>query len=172
MNFRRKGGGTFLAAALFTLKDRYMPEKIEQPTIDIQKRLDDILEASAEVVEIKNRKYRITWLSHGTIRKFSHIMVSEEDGYKRNVKLVAAVLLNNPFKMMWHWLYWRWLYYVRDISEVDVACVLNAAKKKLPQEPFCLATILAIGMTDLMMTMRSEEAQSIQAGRHGAQHTP
>ena len=85
--------------------------------------------------------------------------------------LVAAVLLNNPFKMMWHWLYWRWLYYVRDISEVDVACVLNAAKKKLPQEPFCLATILAIGMTDLMMTMRSAEAQSIQAERRGEQHT-
>lgn len=159
------------AAALFTLKDRYMSEKIEQPTFDAQKRLDEILEAKDEIVQIKKRKYRITWLCHETIRKFSHIMVTEEDGYKRNVKLAAVVLLNGPFKMMWYWLYWRWLYYIRDINEVDVACILQAAKKKLPQEPYLIATILATGMTDLMMTMRKAEVQSIQAAHRGEQHT-
>lgn len=106
-----------------------MSDKIEQPAFDVQKRLDDILEAKDEIIQVKKRKYRITWLCHETIRKFSHIMVTEEDGYKRNVKLAATVLLNGPFKMRWHWLYWRWLYYIRDISEVDVACILQAAKK-------------------------------------------
>lgn len=148
-----------------------MEKEMEQPGIDLQKRLDEILEATPEKVKVGKRTYTVTWLRNKTIRKFSHIMVTEDDGIKRNVKLVAAVLLNRPWKMAWHWAYWRWLYYVKDISQADVVAVLAAAKKKLPQEPFLMATILATGMTDVMMTMRKSEARYGQAGQAGAQRT-
>lgn len=148
-----------------------MEKDIEQPGIDLQKRLDEILEAKPERVKAGKRTYTVTWLKNGTIRKFSHIMVMEDDGMKRNVKLAAAVLLNNRWKLALHWAYWRWLYYVRDIGQEEVLAVLAAAKKKLPQEPYLLATILATGMTDLMMTMRRSEASSTQAGQAGGRRT-
>ena len=145
---------------------------MEQPGIDSRKKLNEILEAKKETVKVGRRTFRIGWLKHGTMRKFTDVMLDgEDDGYKRNVKLAAAVLLNNRWKLALHWAYWRWLYYVRDIGQEEVLAVLAAAKKKLPQEPYLLATILATGMTDLMMTMRRSEASSTQAGQAGGRRT-
>lgn len=151
-------------------------KKIEQPTQALQLVLDSIMEAQPETVTVNGRKYSIGWLHNGTTRKFSHIMLTEKDPWKRNVKVAACVLLNHRYGLvtwlllhLWYWVYWRWLFYVVDIDQVDIMGVLNASKKKIQSEPLALATILATGVMDTMMTMTARELG--QAARDGAAPT-
>lgn len=147
-------------------------KKIEQPTIELQQIIDSIMEAKPEDVVVNGKKYSIGWLHNGTTRKFSHIMLTEEDPWKRNVKVVACVLLNHRYGIvtwlllhLWYWIYWRWLFYVVDIDQVDVLGVLDASKKKIQSEPLAIATILATGAMDTMMTMtRHELGRAAQGG--------
>lgn len=147
-------------------------EKIEQPDFDLQKKLDELYEATPEEVTFRGRKRKIGWIKNYAMRKFSHVMASEENIEKRHAKLVAIILLNDMWLLkMFYWMLWRWYYYVVEINVVDVLKILDVAKKKVQHEAFYLAIILSTGMTDLMMTMTSQEAQRIQAAQHGAQRT-
>ena len=152
-------------------------KKMEQPTIDIQKSLDDLLSREPETVVVDGKKYKIGWLHNGTVRKFSHVMLKEKDPWKRNTKATACILLNRKNGLLtwflmwsWYWIYWRWLYYVKNIDQTETAVVLNCAKKKIQSEPLMLATILATGMMDTLMTIASHEAGP--AGRGSVQPTP
>lgn len=137
---------------------------IKQPEIEMQRVIDQLLESQPETVVICGKKRKIGWLHNGTYRKFSHIMLSEKNEWKRNVKLCACVLLNHKHGLMtwllmkvWFFIYWRWLYYIQDIDQVEIMGVLNAAKKKIQLEPLALNTTLAIGMMDTIMTMAPHE---------------
>ena len=149
-----------------------MKEKIEQPKIDIQELLSDLMEQEPETVMVCGKKYRIGWLKKYTVRKFSHIMVKEKDPWKRSVKVCSCILMNRKLGLLtwfllhcWYWIYWRWLYYVVDIDQVEVMGVLDASKKKIQSEPLAIVTILATGMMDLMMSeARHEHTQAGQAG--------
>lgn len=150
--------------------------KIEQPGLELQRIISDLMEQEPETIAVCGKKYSITWLKNRTIRKFSHIMVKEQDPWKRNVKVCACVLLNRKWGLLtwfllhcWYWIYWRWLYYVRDIDQVEVMAVLDASKKKIQSEPLALATILATAMTDTMMMMARHEVG--QVGQDGAPPT-
>ena len=153
-----------------------MKEKIEQPKLDVQELVSNLMEQEPETVVVCGKKHRIRWLKKRTVRKFSHIMVKDKDPWRRNVKVCACILLNNKHGLVtwfllwaWYWVYWRWLYYVRDIDQVEVMGVLDASKKKIQSEPLAMATILAIGMMDLMMNMAKHEVT--QAEQHGEQPT-
>lgn len=153
-----------------------MKEKIEQPKLDVQEVVSNLMEQEPETVVVCGKKHRIGWLKKRTVRKFSHIMVKDKDPWRRNVKVCACILLNNKHGLAtwfllwaWYWVYWRWLYYVRDIDQVEVMGVLDASKKKIQSEPLAMATILAIGMMDLMMNMAKHEVT--QAEQHGEQPT-
>lgn len=130
----------------------------------MQRVIDQLLESQPETVVICGKKRKIGWLHNGTYRKFSHIMLSEKNEWKRNVKLCACVLLNHKHGLLtwllmkvWFFIYWRWLYYIQDIDQVEIMGVLNAAKKKIQLEPLALNTTLAIGMMDTIMTMAPHE---------------
>lgn len=143
-------------------------KKIEQPKVDLQKLLDDVLSAEPTELVFMGKKRKIGWLHKGTMRKCSHIAMKEKDEWKRNVKVCVAILLNNVWKIrLMYWIVWRWLYYVRDVDVVEVLNVLNKTKKKIPSNAFSLATILVTGMTDLMMTMTTREARATQAEQAG-----
>lgn len=145
---------------------------IGQPGEELQRLLDSVLEAEPEKVVFMGKKRTIGWMKKGTMRKFSHIMATEGDEWKRGVKLAATVLLNNVWKLkLWYWAYWRWLYYVKDPDAVEVLRVVDAAKKKIPSAACSLTTILATGMSDLMMTMTKKEARAIRAGQAGERRT-
>lgn len=138
--------------------------EIKQPTIDMQEMLSDIIEQEPEKVTFCGKVYYIGWLHNSNVRKFSHIMLKDKNPWRRNVKVCACVLLNHRWGLMtWfllnvcYGIYWRWLYYVRDIDQVEVAAVLNCAKKKIQQEPLAMSTILATGMMDTMMMMARHE---------------
>lgn len=151
-------------------------KKIEQPGMELQTILSGLMEEEPETVTVCGKKHSITWLKNRTVRKFSHIMVSEKDPWKRNVKVCACVLLNSRLGLLtwfllhfWYWIYWRWLFYVRDIDQVEVMGVLDASKKKIQSEPLAVATILATGMMDTMMMMARHEVG--RAAQDGAQPT-
>lgn len=138
--------------------------EVKQPTVDIQELLSDMLEQEPENISVCGKTYKIGWLHYRNMRKFSHIMLKDKDQWRRNVKLCACVLLNSRSGLLtwfllniWFCIYWRWLYYVRDLDQVEVAAVLNCAKKKIQSEPLVLSTILATGMMDTMMMMAKHE---------------
>lgn len=152
-------------------------KKIEQPSQDLQQLLDDIMEASPETVVVNGKKRKIGWLHNGVTRKFSHIMATEKDPWKRNVKVASCVLLNHRYGLvtclllhLWYWVYWRWQYYVRDMDQVEVAGVLDASKKKIQSGPLAVATILATAAMDTMMMMTKQEYG--RAAHDGVQPMP
>ena len=53
------------------------------------------------------------------------------------------------------------------ILSVEILRVVDVCKKKIPSAASSLLTILATGMTDVMMTMTKSEARAIQAGQAG-----
>lgn len=152
-----------------------MAKKIEQPTFDFEKALDDVLNAEPEEFVFMGKKRKIGWLRNEIIRKFSSLCAKEENQAKFNAKASATLLLNDVFVWFFgicYFFYWRWLYYVKNITPVDALAVINASKKKVPQDASLMVTILATGMTDLMMTMTKKEAKLSQVGRRGEQPTP
>lgn len=147
-------------------------KEIKQPKIDLQRLLDAVMEETPSKVEFMGKERSIGWLHNGTIRKFSHIMISDENIMRRSVKLVTVVLLNNIWKIRFFYAFvWRWLYYIKDVGQDDMLRVIDVGKKKVPQEIFYLLTILQTAMMDTMMTMTSKEAKVSQAEQSGEQST-
>ncbi len=154
-----------------------MKKDIEQPSIDLQRMVSEIMEQEPETVVVREKKYRIGWLKNRTVRKFSHIMTKEKDPWKRSVKVAACILLNHRNGLVtafllnvWFGIYWRWLYYVCDLDQVEVVAVIDASKKKIQSDPLAVATILATAMMDTAMTMARHELGPAAQG--GARPTP
>ena len=145
-------------------------KKIEQPSVDIQKLLDSILHDEPTEFVFRGKKHKIGWLHKGTMSKCSHIVMKEDNEWKRNGKVCVCILLNNVWKIRFmYWFYWRWLYYIKDIGADEVLAVLDASKKKIPSSVFSLTTILATEMTEVMMTMTKSEVKASQAEQRGEQ---
>lgn len=151
-----------------------MADATKQPEIEYQKLLDSLLEAEPELVRFRGGRRRIGWLHKHTQRKFTHIIMKEQDVEKRNVKLCACVLTNDVFawfKPLVYALRWRWYWYVLDLDDIDVMAVLDAAKKKIQYYPSLIITTLSTEMKDVMMAMTRTEAAVIQAAQVGEQPT-
>lgn len=147
-------------------------EIVEQPEVQFQKLLDGVLSEEPTDVEFRGKRHTVGWLKKGTVRMFSHVMMKEKNESKRNSKICVLVLLNNIWKIrLFYWIYWRWLHYVCDVDDVEVLRVVEVAKKKIPSVASSLLTILATGMTDLMMTMTKTEVEDTQAAQAGAEGT-
>lgn len=138
--------------------------------MDLQELLDSVLHDEPTEFVFIGKKHKLGWLRKGTMSRCSHISTKEKNEWKRNVKICVCILLNNIWKIRFlYWIYWRWLYYIKDVDISDVLRVLDVSKKKIPSNAFSLATILATGMTDVMMTMTRSEAKAIQAEQAGEQ---
>ena len=147
-------------------------KKIEQPELQLQQLLDSIMSEESTEFVFRGKRHSVGWLKKGAVRKFTHITMKEKDESKRNVKICVILLLNNIWKIrFFYWAYWRWLYYICDLDDVEVLKVVDVCKKKIPSVASSLLTILATGMTDLMMTMTKSEAKAIQAGRAGVERS-
>ncbi len=143
-------------------------KKIEQPNVELQEVLDDILNETPTEYTFRGKKRTLGWLHKGTTRKFTHIELKEKNEWKKRIKQCAVVQLNNVWKIrFFYWLLWRYYYYIIDLDVWEVLGVLNVAKKKIQSAAFQLTTILATAMTDAMMTMTKAEAEHIQAEQAG-----
>lgn len=156
-----------------------MAAEIEQPPIDVQKMLDELLEAEPEVVHLDGRKARIGWLHKDTERRISHVMLKSGDPEKKAVKWYSLVCLDRKSGFLtWllgalYGIYWRWLWYVkRERGTRFQMEVIAASKKKIQErsEAFALSTVLMIGAMDTMMMKARHEVG--QAGQSGAVITP
>lgn len=146
-------------------------KKIEQPNVELQEVLDDILNETPTEYTFRGKKHMLGWLHKGTTRKFTHIELKEKNEWKKRIKQCAVVQLNNVWKIrFFYWLLWRYYYYIIDLDVWEVLGVLNVAKKKIQSAAFQLTTILATAMTDAMMTMTKAEAEHIQAEQAGEEH--
>lgn len=147
-------------------------KKIEQPNVELQEVLDDILNETPTEYTFRGKKRMLGWLHKGTTRKFTHIELKEKNEWKKRIKQCAVVQLNNVWKIrFFYWLLWRYYYYIIDLDVWEVLGVLNIAKKKIQSAAFQLTTILATAMTDAMMTMTKAEAEHIQAEQAGEERT-
>lgn len=143
-------------------------KNIEQPNVELQEVLDDILNETPTEYTFRGKKRMLGWLHKGTTRKFTHIELKEKNEWKKRIKQCAVVQLNNVWKIrFFYWLLWRYYYYIIDLDVWEVLGVLNVAKKKIQSAAFQLTTILATAMTDAMMTMTKAEAEHIQAEQAG-----
>lgn len=143
-------------------------KKIEQPNVELQEVLDDILNETPTEYTFRGKKRMLGWLHKGTTRKFTHIELKEKNEWKKRIKQCAVVQLNNVWKIrFFYWLLWRYYYYIIDLDVWEVLGVLNIAKKKIQSAAFQLTTILATAMTDAIMTMTKAEAEHIQAEQAG-----
>ena len=146
-------------------------KKIEQPNVELQDLLDDILSEEPTEYMFRGKKCKLGWLHNGTSRKFTHIELKEKNEWKKRVKQCAVVQLNNIWKIrFFYWFLWRYYYYILDLDVFEVLGVFNVAKKKIQSAVLQLTTILATAMTDAMMTMTRAEASRIQAGHAGEEH--
>jgi len=164
--------------------------RVTQPTIDDQKELNDIIEDAPAVVTLRNKQVKIHWLKAGTLRKITDIEMripaNDENASKeeifhnrglelqRNTKKVAAILLNDYWKIKLFWgLKWTWMYYVKQYSERELMPILVEAKKKVDVQAmeYYGATIFSTAMTDTMMAMTKTEAERFRQEQLGAQRT-
>ena len=106
-------------------------KKIEQPNVELQEVLDDILNETPTEYTFRGKKRMLGWLHKGTTRKFTHIELKEKNEWKKRIKQCAVVQLNNVWKIrFFYWLLWRYYYYIIDLDVWEVLGVLNVAKKK------------------------------------------
>lgn len=158
-------------------------EEIEQPGLDAQARLQELIDAEPEVVSYGGRKLRIDWLHKETENRFRRIMFKhrkDADMEEAIVKCYAAVRMDRRsgfltwfLGVFYWWFYWRWVWYVkRERGTKFQIKVVEAFKKKVEEhsEACALTIILMIGATNLMMTRAAHEVGPVEQG--GAAITP
>lgn len=147
---------------------------VSQPDLEQQREYLSMVENEFTEIEIprRNRKVNIGWLKNGTINKISEIMLEKGNDSKVTCKIAAAIILNGFWKIKLMWgIYWRWLYYVKEYTDAELTPVLKEGKKKVPQIQYLLATTLAIGMKNTMMTMKKEEVERFLQEQVSEQHS-
>lgn len=143
---------------------------MKQPSEDIQKKLNDVLEDSVDIVEVRGKNYRVGWIKKGVIRKLTDTILNTKKEDELSAKCASLVLLNGYWKIkLFHWAYWRYLWH--KYSDDELLEVTMVAKKKvdLQTQAYLTNTIYLIGMKDTAMTMTRKEAertlQELKQGR-------
>lgn len=147
-------------------------KKITLPTPEDEKMLDDVMEDSVDYVEVRGKKFGISWLKRGTIRKFTNIMQKSGNDDKISCQCAATILLNGYWKIKFlYWIVWRWFFYVKQYGDHELIPIIATAKKKIRVKDYYTATIFLTAMKDTMMSMNKEEASNIlrepPTGKHG-----
>lgn len=150
-------------------------KKIDMPSVDDERLLDDVMEDSVDEVGIKGtkKKYKIGWMKKGTLRKISSVALEKGKDDTLSAKTAALIVLNNYWKIKFFYaIVWRWFFYVREYTDEQLGEILAVGKKKVPYIPFLTNTILVTGMRDTIMTMTKEEAERIRQGLHTEKPQP
>lgn len=111
-----------------------MDEKnIEQPKERLQRALDEVLEDTPDEYVFRGKMYKMRWLGNMTIRKMTHVMLTDRNEHRRNMKACAILRVNSLFawfRPLVYALKWRWYYYILDLPDAEALRVINSAKKK------------------------------------------
>lgn len=139
---------------------------MKQPTIDIQRELDQLAENIPTEVTIPYTKkvYKIGWIRHDTIRKITTVLNEKpknpNDEDKVLYKAMALIVLNGVWKIFFFYpILWRWFAYVKQYHDYQMLPVIETAKKKVPQIPYYLSMTYLTGLKDSLATMSREEVE-------------
>lgn len=149
-----------------------MAKAKRQPTEEEQQNLDEVLEDSVSEVELRGRKMKIGWMRKGTLRKISHIMLSDDDEMRVTTKCAAAMVLNGYWriKLLW-WLLWRKWYYLNQYSDKELSKIIDEGKKKVQVLSYYVNIISLTEMKDTILAMTREEVERYRQGQATAQPT-
>lgn len=146
---------------------------MKQPSIEQQKKLNDVLEDSIDIVVLGGKTHKVSWLKKGVIRKLTDTILNCKKEDELSARCASLVLLNGYWKIkLFHWIYWRYLW--RTYSDDELFDITALAKKKVDSQTqaYLTNTIYLIGMKDTMMTMTRAEAertlQELKQGQHSA----
>lgn len=165
--------------------------KVEQPSLDSQQLYLSLISNDAEEVEIlrTKKKYKIRWLKNGQLEKLTRLLlhkksIDEEkttgsdvldeilEDTKLACKAAAIILLDGYWKIKFrYWLLWRWFYYVKQYDNIQLAPILDAGKKKVPQMQFFQTIMSLTEARDSLMRMRAKEVEVILHEVNMAQHS-
>lgn len=138
-----------------------MTKIIEQPSIDNERLLDDILGDSVEMVALRSKKkqYPIRWMKPGTMRKLTHIVLKKGNDSKVSCMSAALIIINDFWKIKFFYpILWRWFYYIKQYTDDELFPIIAAGKKKVPLQTFLMNITLLTEMKDTIMIMKKEEA--------------
>ena len=131
-----------------------------QPSENSQKKLNDILEDSVDVVEFRGKKHNVGWLKKGVIRKITDVILNTKHEDELSAKCASLILLNSYWKIkIFHWVYWRYLWYKYSDDELLEVTLVAKKKMDLQTQAYLTNTIYLIGMKDTVMTMTRKEAE-------------
>ena len=122
---------------------------ITLPKSEDEKLLNDVMEDSVDYVEVRGKKYGISWLKRGTIRKFTSTMQKSGNDDKISCQCAAAIILNGYWKIKFLYPFlWRWFFYIKQYGDHELMKVIAVGKKKIPVEDYLTATIYLTAMKD------------------------
>lgn len=166
-------------------------EKVEQPSVDAQQIYLSLISNDAEEVQIlrTKKKYKIRWLKNGQLEKLTRLLlhkksIDEEkttgsevldeilEDTKLACKAAAIILLDGYWKIKFrYWLLWRWFYYIKQYDNIQLAPILDAGKKKVPQMQFFQTIMSLTEARDSLMRMRAKEVEVTLQELSMAQHS-
>lgn len=135
-------------------------KKIEQPSAESERLLDDILGDSVEMVSLRSQKkqYPVRWMKPGTMRKLTHIVLKKGNDSKLSCMSASLIILNNFWKIkLFYPIHWRWFYYIKQYTDDELFPIIAAGKKKVPLQTFLMNITLLTEMKDTIMIMKKEE---------------
>lgn len=148
-----------------------MTKKIEQPSVEGERRLDAILGNEADMVEVRGGKsrYAVRWMKPGTMRRLTHVVLKEGNDGKASCMSAALIVLNDFWKISFFYpVLWRWFYYVRQYTDGELFPVIAAGKKKVPLQAFLMNITLMTEMKDTILMMKKEEVITSLRGQSTA----
>ena len=143
-------------------------KKLEQPSLDSERLLDEILGDSVELVSMRGRKksYPVRWMKPGTMRKLTHIMLAKDNDAKVSCMSAALIILNDFWKIKFLYpILWRWFFYIKQYTDDELFPIIAAGKKKVPLQTYLMNITLLTEMKDTIMIMKKEEAITSLQGR-------
>lgn len=151
-------------------------EKVEQPTLEEQRLLNNVAINSVDTVEVRGKEWKIRWLRGFAIRKVTDIMLQEPKINKfgqdissgmDGCKCAAAIKLNSwlGIKLL-YWFLWRWFYYVKQYGFHELFPVIELAQKKMAfqSQEYQRVIIYLTALKDTKMMMTKKEVEATQQG--------
>ena len=111
-----------------------------------------------------NKKIKIGWMHHKTIRKITDVLNEKAKSAKDEdivlCKAAALIVLNGYWKIkLFYPVLWRWYAYVKEYQDYQLLPIIEMAKKKAPQIPYFLGMTYLTGLKDSLATMSREEVE-------------
>lgn len=171
--------------------DANKEQKIDQPTIDSQQIYLSLISNDAEEVQIlrTKKKYKVRWLKNGQLEKLTRLLLHKKTIYEEKTtgsevldeiledtklacKAAAIILLDGYWKIKFRYPFlWRWFYYVKQYDNIQLAPILDAGKKKVPQMQFFQTIMSLTEARDSLMRMRAKEVEVTLHELSMAQHS-